>query len=268
MSAPAYAPLMAHLLVDLMPEGAHTREVVDALDAALASDSVVVEVGCGYGRVLLALAARGHRCVGLEQSAFLADRARDDAAARGLRVDVRCGDAIDLLDAPCSTGSSDPSACADAVLVVGGTLTLFDPASRSRLLGACAGRLRPGGRLFVDLHDADEVRRAHPGGGATRTFATRRGPVEARCTLEGDVWSSVYRGPDGEVVGTETHHLLDVDALLAQTADVGLAPRAHVRGWSTLRRPNEGDPWAGRPRPGRDSAAAEAHVVVLERSAS
>lgn len=75
-----------------------TREVSDE-EADIVGDLCDIDAGdrvldlaCGYGRIANALAAGGAEVVGIDTSETFLERAREDAAARGVTVDYRHGD--------------------------------------------------------------------------------------------------------------------------------------------------------------------------------
>jgi ubiquinone/menaquinone biosynthesis C-methylase UbiE len=61
-------------------------QIVDALEAMLPGRSRVLDVGCGFGRVSLPLAERGHRVDGLDLTPELIIEAQRRAAELGLDV--------------------------------------------------------------------------------------------------------------------------------------------------------------------------------------
>lgn len=102
--------------------------------AGATATDVVVDLGCGDGRLVVAAATRGGRSVGVELDPDLADRARSRASEAGLadRVTIVTGDArtIDLDDA-------------DIVFAFLPTDVLAD------LLPSVLAALRPGARVVA-----------------------------------------------------------------------------------------------------------------------
>jgi ubiquinone/menaquinone biosynthesis C-methylase UbiE len=125
--------LVAQLLTDLPPGNA-------------------VDLAAGEGRHALWLAERGWRVTAVDFSAVGLERGREQAAAASLT-----GVAWEVADVLEWTA---PEASTDLVLVA--YLHLPEPATTA-LLRRAVGWLRPGGRLLVLGHDADNV--AHGVGG-------------------------------------------------------------------------------------------------------
>jgi len=142
-SAGVYARTVARL------EAPSQRRALDRLDLAGAT---ALEVGCGPGRALAALAGRvgpDGRAVGVDAVPVMVERARTHLRRRGLatRATAALGDARRL---PLSTASVD-AVCAFDVL------DLFDRGDLQRTLAECRRVLRPDGRLCVVTMDRAAV---------------------------------------------------------------------------------------------------------------
>jgi len=135
---------------------------------------LVLDAGCGTGRVAIELARRGAEAVGVDRDADLL------AAARAKAPDLRWITA-DLRD----LGHVAPARSVDLAVLAGNVLVFVDPGSERSVLGEVAATLRPGGLLVAGF----QVR---PGGyGPTALDADA-----ARCGLRlGDRWSTWDRAP-------------------------------------------------------------------------
>jgi SAM-dependent methyltransferase len=111
------------------------------LELAPPPGRLTVEIGCGEGRVARELIARGHRVVGIEGSATLAQAARD--AHPPLEVQV-----ADARDMPLDDGTAD--------LVVA-SMVLLNVDDLDAVVGEVARVLAPGGRFCFST--------THPGSG-------------------------------------------------------------------------------------------------------
>jgi cyclopropane-fatty-acyl-phospholipid synthase len=114
---------------------ARIREKLD-----LRPGETVLDVGCGWGSVLLHLAEHTRASIhGITLSALQRDvtvaRAREIGAGDRVRVEVKHVDELDL-----------PAESVDAVVFSGSIVHMHDRASVHRLVGRV---LRPGGRLLV-----------------------------------------------------------------------------------------------------------------------
>jgi SAM-dependent methyltransferase len=103
----------------------------------------VLDLACGHGSLANRLAARGCLVTGLDSSAVFLDRARSDAAARGLEVDYVAGDMRDL---PWSNEF-------DRVLNWSTAFGYFDDDANRSVLTGIARALRSGGKLAMDLNN-------------------------------------------------------------------------------------------------------------------
>jgi ubiquinone/menaquinone biosynthesis C-methylase UbiE len=68
--------------------------IVELLD--LEAGAEILDCPCGHGRIANALAERGFRVTGIDASEFFLERARADAAERGVEVEYVRGDMRDL----------------------------------------------------------------------------------------------------------------------------------------------------------------------------
>lgn len=124
----------------------------------------VIDVACGTGNAALLAAGRGARVVGIDASARLLDVARRRAHTRGVDVDFRDGD---LLELPLTDGATD------LVLSVFGLIFAPDPALA---LSEVARVLRPGGRVLLSAWIPD-------------------GPIDAMLSAMGRILGRVSQTP-------------------------------------------------------------------------
>jgi SAM-dependent methyltransferase len=128
--------------------------ILTILEPVLVGAGLVVELGCGSGRLTRHLVNAGHRVVATDASSAMLDLARQYApGAEEFRV-------LALPD--------DPIPAADAIVSVGHVLNyLPDVESLERALVAAAHALLPAGVLAVDVCDLEwgEARRDAPNQG-------------------------------------------------------------------------------------------------------
>lgn len=110
--------------------------------AGLQPGDRVLDLACGHGRIANRLAERGARVVGLDATAAFLERARRDAARRGVDVEYVHGDMRSL----------PWSAEFDAVVNWFTAFGYFDDASNRDVLAAIHTVLHPGGRLLLELN--------------------------------------------------------------------------------------------------------------------
>ena len=108
----------------------------------------VLDLGCGTGRVALALAVHGHEVVGVDADPDLARALTERARESSLPVRAHAADARSF-----SLGSPHPLVIApmQVVQLLGGA------AGREAMLSTVAGHLSPGGLLAVALADPFEA---------------------------------------------------------------------------------------------------------------
>ena len=169
----------------------------------------VLDACCGNGRHLAALCRRGVAAVGFDWSGDLLRAGREPL--RTARADVR--------SIPFSGGFS-------AVLVLFTAFGYFDEVDNLAALHALAGQLAPGGRLLLDLPDAERLR-AGLVPESERLVRTLR--VHERRRLDGPRVLKDVRiiHPDGrERTYTESVHLYTGAEITTLAAAVGLRVEA------------------------------------------
>ena len=147
---------------------ARSRPQADLLAPLLDPERDVLEIGCGNGRLLIELSARGAltagRGIDLARSRIEFARAwADDAEASGL--DFAAGDALALELADAGLG---------ALLCITGAFAYFEPLAEgtaTRLLAAWRRALAAGGLLCLELYPHPEyVTLLHATGGHARVW--------------------------------------------------------------------------------------------------
>jgi SAM-dependent methyltransferase len=114
----------------------------DFIEKEIAGDrqTRILDIGCGTGRHALELARRGYAVVGIDLSASLLKKAEEKAAAAGLHVDFRRGDARELPFA---------SEFGLVVMLCEGAFPLMETDEMNfRILAGAARALKPGGKLI------------------------------------------------------------------------------------------------------------------------
>jgi len=139
---PDLFPYLPELLADLEELGASRRKIIELLrPLKLGTDARVLDLGCGKGAVLLALAEEfGCRCDGVDGFAPFIEAAQRAAAARGLadQCSFRCADLHDAVG-----DLSD----FDVAMMLGVGLAVGD---QKKIVGLLRGCVRPGGFMVVD----------------------------------------------------------------------------------------------------------------------
>ncbi|MFD2767048.1 class I SAM-dependent methyltransferase [Micromonospora eburnea] len=124
----------------LAAEGADLAGEARLLDTMVRPGARILDAGCGTGRVGAALAARGHRVVGVDADPALVEAARADHPGPRWLV----GDLADLDLA--AQGEPEPF---DAAVCAGNVLAFVAPGTERAVLSRIAAHLRPDGIVVV-----------------------------------------------------------------------------------------------------------------------
>jgi SAM-dependent methyltransferase len=115
----------------------------------LSAGSEVLDLACGHGRIANRLAERGARVTGLDATPLFLERARADAAARGVEVEYVEGD---MREVPWEGRF-------DAVLSWFTSFGYFDDDDNRRVLREAYEALKPGGAFLIDNNNLLGFRR-------------------------------------------------------------------------------------------------------------
>jgi SAM-dependent methyltransferase len=111
--------------------------------ARLADDGLlagrVLDAGCGTGEHTLLAASAGADAVGIDLSALAIERAREKAAARGIKARFEVANALNLADLGLTFDT----------IIDSGLFHVFDDSDRARYVEGLASVLRPGGTCHL-----------------------------------------------------------------------------------------------------------------------
>lgn len=152
------APRYHFLFEDWWTAAQRHGEVISAvLSSRGVASGRVLDASCGIGTQALPLAGLGFRVSGTDISREAVSRARAEAAARGLEVELEVCDMRHLGRA--SLGAFDAVICCDNALP-----HLLTDRDLARALESFRSCLKPSGWLLVSTRDYDALREARPGG--------------------------------------------------------------------------------------------------------
>jgi glycine/sarcosine N-methyltransferase len=135
----------------------HGRVIAHVLAERGTTEGRLLDCTCGIGTQALPLAKLGYRVTATDVSRAAVERARTEAAARGIDVDFACCDVRAVRDHV--GGSFDLVISCDNALP-----HLLSDEDLLRALHNVHACLRPGGLLLVSLRDYDALRLSSPGG--------------------------------------------------------------------------------------------------------
>ncbi|WP_144240341.1 methyltransferase domain-containing protein [Raoultella planticola] len=129
------------------------REVIELqvkwIASQLSPGAHILDLGCGPGFYTHRLAERGFHCTGVDFSPASVNWARQQAQNAGLNIDYVQQD----------IRAYWPDKSFDFIMMTFGELNVFSAADARSLVSRCALWLEPGGRLLIEVHAFDEVKR-------------------------------------------------------------------------------------------------------------
>jgi SAM-dependent methyltransferase len=160
--------------------GAYAADLETWIGLAAEAPAGTLELGCGTGRVALALARAGHRVSGLDSEPALLEALRGRARALGCEVAAHLANARDFELGECFGLVAAPMQLAQ----------LFNVAGRRSMLAATARHLVPAGRAALAIAAEPAVTWSASPGSPPPTPDVRE--------LDGWVYSSLPLGVDAE----------------------------------------------------------------------
>ena len=165
---------------------------VDGIEAVLAQHGApnparIVDLGCGDGRIAVALSVRGHHVTGLDYSASMLAAARDRAAQFGTYVE--------LVEADMRAAHEHVTGV-DVALSWFSSFGYFDEtADDLAALESARATLAPGGVLLLEMQHRDRVAALHADSSPQRLYEERPDGIVLR-----ELWFDPVRGRAGEHV--------------------------------------------------------------------
>ncbi|MEZ4360012.1 MAG: class I SAM-dependent methyltransferase [Kofleriaceae bacterium] len=131
----------------LTPQATQAEAEFVAASLGTSPGAKLLDVGCGYGRHAMELAARGYHVVGLDLSTPLLVRGGEEAHRRGLTINFIRGDMRELE----FDGQFDGAYCLFS------TFGYFDDETNKKTAGNLSRALRPGGKCVFEILNRDYI---------------------------------------------------------------------------------------------------------------
>jgi SAM-dependent methyltransferase len=129
----------------LTPQATQAEALFVAEALGVEPGARLLDVGCGYGRHAMELAARGYQIVALDLSLPLLLRGADEAQRRGLNINFIHGDMRDLVF----------ESQFDGIYCLFSTFGYFDEDTNRKTIEGMARAVKRGGRLVLDVLNRD-----------------------------------------------------------------------------------------------------------------
>ena len=157
--------------------------------------SRILDLGCGPGLYTSRLAEREHTCVGIDFGPASIEYATVTAVSAGLDCVYRLGD----------IRKTEFGSGFDLVMLIYGEINVFRPSDARAILSKARRALAAGGRLLLEAHTVDAVRRI--GAAAPIWRAAESGLFSNRphLRLEEAFWD------DSRQVATERYYIIDAE---------------------------------------------------------
>lgn len=140
---------------------------------------LVIDFGCGYGRLSIPLASAGYDVLAVDASQAMLDGLARRAEGTDVHLDTLLSDGSELLDIV-----DHAIGHRAAVVIARAVLIHHDYAGVERLVGQLASVLRPGGHLIADWPVAAHPRERTNWTDVTTWYATHRRNVALEAGLE------------------------------------------------------------------------------------
>lgn len=142
-----YWEQVSHLELPQYATDEKTAGDLEALERFLRPTDRILDLGCGWGRITIALARRGHNVAGVDLSENLISYAREHAAAAGLAIRFDVGSMLNI---------PYPGASFDKIVCLWGVFNhLLTPQDQVQALNEMYRVLRPGGLAFIEMGNGE-----------------------------------------------------------------------------------------------------------------